>query len=108
MNPRKLHRELNTLEHALSDLSPDQREPIDLALNRIVGALLDKTAECQRLQGAENTLKALLHLASVRGVRLVDDVRKLAACPNPDGNIDRPSRRTLPAEGLASLLRKTG
>lgn len=49
MNAKLLHRRLDALEHALCDLAPDVREPIDIFLNQFAGAYLDKLKENESL-----------------------------------------------------------
>lgn len=40
MTASELHRQLDTLQHALADLPPDVREPLDRAHVKFVGAYL--------------------------------------------------------------------
>lgn len=50
MTPRQMHRLLDALEHALADLPPEVREPVDVVLSRLAGAFLERVAECERLR----------------------------------------------------------
>lgn len=50
MSPQQMHNLLDTLEHALADLAPDVREPIDQALNRLTAAYIDRVTEVEGLR----------------------------------------------------------
>lgn len=50
MSPRQMHRLLDAVEHALADLPPEVREPVDVVLSRLAGAYMERVAECERLR----------------------------------------------------------
>lgn len=53
MNLAELYRQLDCVEHALADLAPDEREPIDLFVRALLGVVHMQQETIERLRGQD-------------------------------------------------------